>query len=202
MSSWPPPDLTEQIIAGRPQLETASAQLPLRRALRTVLIDGRIVHLTPRAGGFGERDNLELSGNRHKIDLGSENVVLMLMPTSASSRQLPSLSTTVLSPTRDDIKLSWHSPESGRAILVLNDNYDAGWQATANNGRVLPHILADGFGNGFIVDSRDHELQLRYAPETLLRMGRLISILALLFGMVAVIWCAIFASLLSRSSRS
>ncbi|RFU41010.1 DUF3367 domain-containing protein, partial [Actinomadura logoneensis] len=73
-----------------------------------------------------------------------------------------------------------------RSVLVVNENYNAGWEAATENGGRLRPVRLDGWRQGFEVPAgTSGTITLRYAPDTAYR-GALFGGLALLALLVPV----------------
>lgn len=62
---------------------------------------------------------------------------------------------------------------SSQQLLVVNESYHRGWQATIDK-QTAPVLRADGDFMGVVVAPGEHEIALKFQPESL-RFGRLAS---------------------------
>jgi hypothetical protein len=98
----------------------------------------------------------------------------------------------------------------GPCFLVLNQAYDAGWQAyrgspgwlkalTSSGDLQASHLMVNGYANAwFIKEAGEYEVTLYYRPQTLLYLGVIIS--AVVWALFAA-WC-VLAWRKSRQKRS
>jgi len=73
-------------------------------------------------------------------------------------------------------------------VLVFSDSYDPRWVAT-QHGQVLPHVKANGFANGWLVeDPAAGPIELRFLPQRLFALAVWISI-AVAVSLLCAIAC-------------
>lgn len=81
-----------------------------------------------------------------------------------------------------------HVATDGPAYIVVNENANSGWHATANGQRLTP-VTLDGWKQGFILPGRTYAtVTLTYAPDTTYRLslllGGLLVLLVVAFALV------------------
>jgi hypothetical protein len=70
--------------------------------------------------------------------------------------------------------------QPGNGMLVLNESFHEGWQATINGRVISSHQIVNGFANGWWIDDsyakeaggkKEYEIVLKYEPQTKLYLG-------------------------------
>jgi hypothetical protein len=147
---------------------------PVQPALQ---LDGRRVDMHVSRYGWYE-SNVRLSaGDHHFADDARRPITALVLPSSIANADAPYGSDSSWSGTVS-ARISPHFSSAGGAV-VLRQMFSPGWVATAN-GHTLPHFLADGYANGFLVPQNSGSVDIQYWPERLLVFSRWISVTALL----------------------
>jgi hypothetical protein len=110
---------------------------------------------------------------------------LILYRESGSSTTNPEgLTYTKVSPTRYRVEVT---NSTGPFLLVFSDTFHRDWRATID-GQRLPeenHILVNGYANGWWIERQgSYEVEIVFTPQALLRVGRLVSVVAAATAMV------------------
>ena len=114
----------------------------------------------------------------------------------------PGLQLAGSSPAGTATPLSWHATSrtvqvetSGPAMLVVRENFNAGWQASLNGQRLKP-VQLDGWQQGWQLPAGSSgTVSLRYAPQRPFQAG-------LLLGLLAVVGLLVLAGAARRPSAA
>ncbi|KKQ75703.1 MAG: hypothetical protein US96_C0006G0015 [Candidatus Woesebacteria bacterium GW2011_GWB1_38_5b] len=75
-------------------------------------------------------------------------------------------------------------------ILVFSELYDSGWKLIYQDGKEVPgdNFLVNGYANGWILNREGgYKLQLTYTPERVLSVTKVLSIIFIAVGVLAVL---------------
>jgi hypothetical protein len=82
-----------------------------------------------------------------------------------------------------DVRLALHGP----AWLVLGEGYNKGWRATCDgHGLGAPQVV-DGYSNGWLVNGTCRNASFVYAPNKILRVAEIVSLVAALVLLILLI---------------
>ncbi|MEV4259112.1 DUF3367 domain-containing protein, partial [Spirillospora sp. NPDC049652] len=133
-----------------------------------------------RAVRLADGDNRVSAGGRFRVD------ALTVDPDGALAAARPGRTSpvTVRSWNAGERRIEVNAPR--KSVLVVNENYNTGWDAVAANGAKLRPVRLDGWRQGFEVPAgTTGTVTLTYAPDTAYR-GALFGGLALLALLVPV----------------
>jgi hypothetical protein len=69
----------------------------------------------------------------------------------------------------------------GPFLLTLNQNFDDGWKASVRGDEPLPHVVANGFANGWVIRGEGSmDVVIEYGPERWAQIARAVSIAGLI----------------------
>lgn len=116
----------------------------------------------------------------------------MIADAPSSPESLDSLTELTVSPT----SRSSYDIRVGAAVgsdwLVLGQSFNAGWELTVGDTDLGPPVLVNGYANGWRIDpsvvSPGSTLHLRWAPQSTIWIGLLISALGVLVCLVLLVW--------------
>jgi hypothetical protein len=73
---------------------------------------------------------------------------------------------------------------SDGSVIVVSQAFDPGWQATAesvagNSTLVLPHFVASGYANAWLLPAGDWEITVRFLPQSVFSQSAFLSVVGL-----------------------
>ena len=91
---------------------------------------------------------------------------------------------------------------SGARVLVLWQAYAPGWQATDSGGGALPHLLVNGWANGFVLSGQSAQgpIEVTFTPQRWEAVG--LGILAFFLLLGAAVGLGLVARRWSKESRA
>ena len=123
--------------------------LHVERMLPERSIDSAVGSLPVRVDGRRAGETLQLARGRHVVSAaGAGDIGVLRVQTAGlpAARAIP-LRIERTSAVALNVRTSGQTPPF---VLVLNESFHPEWQATLD-GRVLPHVRANGFANGWVV---------------------------------------------------
>jgi hypothetical protein len=147
------------------RIEYALHDLHVERMLPERRIDSAVGALPLRVDGRLAGNALQLARGRHVVSAAGPGDIGVLRVQSAgvpNPRAIP-LQIERTSAVALNVRTRGPTPPF---VLVLNESFHPEWQATLD-GRVLPHVRANGFANGWVVPAaRDAQLvQVRFTAQ-------------------------------------
>jgi len=156
------------------------------RASRAAVLAGAELPVTPCGAGS---DAVELPAGQHQlsIDSSAEATVTGLRLTRAGVAVSRSFSGTATVTAWGNTRRSATVSTTGRALLVVHENFNAGWQASLDGHR-LAAVRVDGWEQAFLVPANSSgTVTLVYAPDRTFKAGLGAGLLAV----IALLWLAI-----------
>jgi hypothetical protein len=69
-------------------------------------------------------------------------------------------------------------------VLILSQTFDKEWEATIDAKTINKHFIINEFANGWIIEqSGKFQISLEYSPQRDVEIGRIISILTIIFSL-------------------
>lgn len=69
-------------------------------------------------------------------------------------------------------------------VLILSQTFDKEWEATIDAETINKHFIINGFANGWIIEQNGKfQISLEYSPQRDVEIGRIISILTIIFSL-------------------
>lgn len=111
---------------------------------------------------------------------------LLIQNNPVINSPLPQITYVKHNPTRYSVRVK---DSNSSFILILSELFNSNWEAILDDGtKVKKHFLANAYANGWLIEkSGDFNLTLEFAPQRLLDLGKIISFLSFVGGLVYII---------------
>jgi len=157
-------------------------------ALPTIVLDGHPLRLHKSRYGWKE-ENVILAAGYHKIyNAGGTPTECLLLPKNLARPLMSGGRLREMAIRQSDWTATASvASDTGPLALVWRQDFSLGWQGVSHSER-LPHMVADGYANAFILRNGETTGRIDYESGTILALSRAISGAGIAIALALLLW--------------